>query len=60
MIILACFEAIVGLVWACHCLTKRDMFECQYVCSNMLTCDGFSCVQWPLHGLLFFVSLIIK
>ena len=29
----------------CHCLTKSDMFGCQYVCSNMLTCDEFICAN---------------
>ena len=38
------FMIVCGLLQG-HCTTKSDMFGCQYVCSNELTCDEFICAN---------------
>ena len=30
-------------IGVCHCLTKSDMFGCQCMCPNMMTCDELVC-----------------
>ena len=41
LIVVACFGGLCMIIWVCHFLTKSDMFGCQYVCFNTLTCDEF-------------------